>query len=174
MKRSRKSRYFGGCALSLAIAMGIGAQPAAAESSNGTICVASVPRPTPGEISLGNPTGGNRVFAFSVQVDDGSIHPISHDKGVKIAGLSVKLRHLIKIRSQGRLLHSFYFRFAEYKSKDLCLWFKPLYETWSLWPANESRGLCDCLDEKASGNQRPAQAVERTDTSFRSRWRSWD
>jgi hypothetical protein len=152
--------------VSLAVAMGIGARPTAAESSNGTICVASVPRPTLGETSLGNPTGGNRVFAFSVQVDDGPSHPTSQEKGVKIAGVSVKVRHLIKIRSQNRLLHSFYFRFAEYKSKDLCLWFKPLYETWSLWPAKESRGLCDCLDEKVSGNQRPTQAVERTDTAL--------
>jgi hypothetical protein len=30
--------------------------------------------------------------------------------------------------------------------------------------AQESRGLCDSLDEKVSGNQRPTQTVERTDT----------
>lgn len=143
-------RYFGEVLLSLAVAVGIGAQPAAAESSNGTICIASVPRPTAGGISLGNPTGGNRVFDLSVQIDDGPLHPTSHDKGVRVAGLSTKLRHLVKIRNQNRLLHSFYFNFAEYKSKDLCLWFKPLYETWSLWTAKDARGLCDCSDKKVS------------------------
>jgi len=128
----------------LAVSLGTGSQAEAAEAGSGTVCLASVPRPNSEEITLGNPEGGNRVFDFSVQIDNRPIQAISYAKGVRLTGLDLKRRHLIKIRNQGALIQSFFFRFTEYKSDDLCLWFKALYETWSLWSAEHARGICDC------------------------------
>ena len=36
----------------------------------GSICIAALPGPNSGEISLANAAGGNRSFGFSIQVDE--------------------------------------------------------------------------------------------------------
>jgi hypothetical protein len=111
----------------------------------GSICIAVMPRPTSGEVSLSNPTGGNRNFNFSVQVDDLPVKEVSFDSGELIGGLSLGKSHLVKIRRDRELVQSFRFTFRKFSSRDLCLWFKPLYETWQLWEAKESTAArCEC------------------------------
>jgi hypothetical protein len=111
----------------------------------GSVCIAVMPRPTSGGISLGNPTGGNRSFNFSIQVDNLPAEEASFDGGKLIGGLSLGKSHLVKIRRDGELVQSFRFRFRKYSGRDLCLWFKPLYETWQLWEAKESAAArCEC------------------------------
>jgi hypothetical protein len=106
--------------------------------------VAAVPRPNSGEISLANPAGGNRSFSFSIQVDEMPVVMASFDTGKLIGGLSPGNSHLVRIRRDGELVQSFKFTFKKYSSKDLCLRFKSLYETWQLWEAKGERAKCRC------------------------------
>ena len=116
----------------------------AIEKLMGTVCVGRVPEPTLGERSLANPTGGNRSWAYSVQVDDAPAQAVSAQQGVRIAPLTLGARHLVRIRNNGELVTSFRFRFERYGESDLCLWFNPLYETWSLWSMKSAAHLCSC------------------------------
>src|SRR5437879_1450509 len=81
------------------------------QASGGSICVSSVPRPARGRTSLANPAGGGRTFEYSVQIDRGQIRRVSHDAGVRIDGLALKRKHLVKIRKDGRVVQSFWFAF---------------------------------------------------------------
>ncbi len=113
------------------------------DDTTGSICVAPVPKPNDRPISLGNPTGGNRSFNFTIQVDQQAGVPVDHEKSIMISGLAIKGTHLVQIFRDGKPFASFRFRFEQYKSKELCLWFKALYETWSLWENTASVG-CRC------------------------------
>jgi hypothetical protein len=117
----------------------------AAAVRTGSICVSAVPLPTPGEQSLGNPTGGGRTWAYSVQIDDGIAQATSHQHAIRIERLALGRRHVIRIWNKGELATSFWFTFEKLGgATDGCLWFKPLYETWSLWPMRDARHLCSC------------------------------
>jgi hypothetical protein len=114
----------------------------AAEKLMGTVCVGRVSEPTTGDRSLSNPTGGNRSWAYSVQVDDLAAQAVSAQQGTRFAQLGLGARHLVRIRSNGKLVTSFRFTFERYGEAELCLWFNPLYETWSLWPMKDAAHLC--------------------------------
>jgi hypothetical protein len=96
-------------------------------SDVGSVCVAPVEKPTAGSKGLGNPSGGNQVQAYAVQIDSRSPVGTTAEHGVPINGLSLAGRHLIRISGDGKSVASFRFRFGDYGSNDLCLWFKPLY-----------------------------------------------
>ena len=98
----------------------------------------------PKMLSLGNPSGGGRSFTYSVQVDDGRIIELPLNQSVRYAGISRGKRHVIKIRNRDEVVESFQFSFEEYESDHLCLWFKALYQSWSLWRQSESGHLCQC------------------------------
>jgi hypothetical protein len=134
-------------ALALAAAGGAGAaaQPRG-RARTGTVCVApAAPLPEGvGVRSLATPTGEPRASAYSVQIGGRPAVKVSATSGVKIGGLSLGRRHLVKIYGDGELLESFRFRFADYSSRELCLWFKSMYETWSLWEAKNGGAECRC------------------------------
>jgi hypothetical protein len=115
----------------------------------GSVCVAPAPRPTAGEKSLSNPTGDNSVSAYSVQINDKPVTYASGSEGMLISGLSKGKKHLIKIGGDGEQVHSFRFRFSDYSSSRLCLWFNPFYETWSLWDAKDGGAKCRCGERSA-------------------------
>jgi hypothetical protein len=46
-----------------------------------------------------------------------------HKEGVKIEGLDLKERHLAVLTSDGKRIQSFWFRFTDYKSTELCVAF---------------------------------------------------
>ena len=115
----------------------------AQDDTTGSICIAPVPKPNDRPRSLGNPSGGNRSFNFTIQVDQQARVPVDHEKSILISDLAIKGTHLIQIFRDGKPFASFRFRFEQYKSKDPCLWFKALYETWSLWENTPSIG-CKC------------------------------
>jgi hypothetical protein len=117
---------------------------AARERPTGSVCVARVPDATPGERSLANPTGGGRSWEFTVQVDDGQVHATSPQRAVAIEGLALGTSHLFRIRDKGKVVTSFRFTFEKQGATDLCLWWKALYETWSLWPLRDATHLCAC------------------------------
>jgi hypothetical protein len=111
--------------------------------NTGSVCVRKLNAPTAGEKSLGNPTGGESFHKYKIQIDN-KIVSGSYDKSVKIAGLSVRKKHFIKIFQDGNLIQSFGFRFGdEFNSPKLCLWLKDLYQTWQLWEASKSIS-CSC------------------------------
>jgi hypothetical protein len=113
------------------------------KASTGSICIATITPPNSEEKSLGNPSGGNRYSSYSIQVD--KRRPvIAKDKAVTISGLAVGTKHLVKISADGKPMQSFWFRFSEFSTTSLCLWFKDLYETWQLWDAKDFGSKCRC------------------------------
>ena len=113
-------------------------------ASTGQVCIGPVPEPNNQEQSLANPAGGNRVFDFSVQIGNGETKALPQETSVLYGGLDLDRTHWVRIRNEGKTVESFKFSFKHYQTDSLCLWFKPLYETWSLSPQSESYHLCDC------------------------------
>jgi hypothetical protein len=113
-------------------------------ATRGSICIPGIARPTAGAKSLANPSGGGRTYDYAVQIDDRMPAKISFDDGVLIPDLAVGRKHSVVIRNQGRKVESVRFTFESKGDVSLCLWFKELYETWSLTPAKERGGSCSC------------------------------
>jgi hypothetical protein len=116
-------------------------------SSSGSICLAGIPEPTPGDKGLGDPAGGNPEPDYSVQVDRGDIVRMPRlGKGDKpsslLEGLSLDSRHLIAIRHKGKAIQSFYYRFPEGEAHQ-CLFLNELYLTWQIWPVKRTP-WCKC------------------------------
>jgi len=115
-----------------------------ASDATGSVCVAPAPRPAPGDKSLANPAGGNRVRSFVIGIDRTSPVAVSHRDPVEIANLPLTGRHFVRIDGDGKPFASFRFRFGDYGSPRLCLLFKPLYETWLLTEAENGGSFCRC------------------------------
>lgn len=91
-----------------------------AEPGQGTVCVAPNSAERPTRFSPGleyNPA------TLSIKVDQRQAIPWPHKDSVKIDGLDLKERHLLVLASDGKRLQSFWFRFSDYKSVDLCIAF---------------------------------------------------
>ena len=86
----------------------------------------------------------NKPFDFAVQVDDGPIIKTKRESGFVYPVKNGKDKHLVKVYNEGKVESSFKFSFSQYGANELCMWFKPYYETWSLWKLKDSRHLCDC------------------------------
>ena len=110
----------------------------------GTVCIGQVPHATSGTKSLANAAASPIPYEFSVKVGAQPEVQASHSASVLVAGLDEQQRHFVVIRQNGKPVSSFRFRFAEREAQNLCLWFGPLYESWSLWPMAESKGKCSC------------------------------
>ena len=83
---------------------------------------------------------------YSVQIDDGPIVQVLEAGGFEYTLKDPRPRIRVKIRNHGSMAESFWLRLDRYESRQVCLWFKPLYHTWSVWPLEKSRHLCDCDD----------------------------
>jgi hypothetical protein len=118
------------------------ATPIEPDVSTGSVCLAPVSNPAPGD-PFGK-TGGGREFNYSVQIDKGAIVPLSIEKPIQIAGLVPKQKHLIKIRTGKSLAQSFFFTFESLGSGRLCLWYRSFYRDWHLWPARDGGKKCQC------------------------------
>jgi hypothetical protein len=116
----------------------------AARAAHGSVCAGPAERAAEGRKALGNPAGGDPVSVYSVSVGGRPAVPVSGARGAMFSGLSLRKRHLVKIYGDGKLVHSFRFKFSDYADNNLCLWFNSLYESWSLWEAKEGRGKCLC------------------------------
>lgn len=112
------------------------AQDPSAAAQTGSICLAPVK-------DDGDPRG---YFSrhFAVRVDGGKWTPVPADAPRLIAGLSLEDTHLVTVRDGNKPTESFRFRFAEFESRSLCLWYKPWYATWSLWDAAHGGRKCRC------------------------------
>jgi len=112
--------------------------------SSGSICLATITPPNSEQKSLANPSGGNRISSYSVQVDKRKTVTASKDKSINLSGLAVDRRHLVKIFGDGRPVESFRFTFSQFSTTKLCLWFNSLYQTWQLWDAKDAGAKCKC------------------------------
>jgi hypothetical protein len=116
----------------------------ATAAESGSVCIAPVPVTTVGAKSLANDTASDVPYEFTVSFDGREPVSVSHKESVLVSGLSLASSHRVKISQAGRPKASFTFRFSLHKSNNLCLWFKPLYESWSLTPSGAMR-WCRCV-----------------------------
>jgi hypothetical protein len=116
----------------------------AAAAESGSVCIASVPVATAGAKSLANDTASVVPYEFTVSFDGDEPVSVSHKESVLVSGLSLASSHRVKISQSGQPKASFTFWFSQHKSSNLCLWFKPLYESWSLTPPGAMR-WCRCV-----------------------------
>lgn len=117
---------------------------AAAAAATGTLCIGPTPLATPGEKTLASATASDKAYDFTVTVGNRPATAVSHTNSVALADIETGQRHRVVIRQGGKPSASFTFTFEEQRSEQLCLWFGPLYESWSLWPLDQSKGKCDC------------------------------
>ena len=110
-------------------------------AETGSVCVITVPeKPTQVFGPPGFPCDGEKL---SVKFDGQP--PIAWPiKGnVKIDNLDVTTAHRVVIFCDGKPQQSFRFRFADFKTRNLCLFIDSFYKTAQLW---ESKGTpwCKC------------------------------
>lgn len=110
----------------------------------GSVCVAPMAKPSSGEKSLANPSGGNPIRSYTVQIDNRPAIEIASDHAVAISSLRLSGRHLVRVKGDGKNITAFHFRFDKSGGPNLCLLFKPLYETWSLMSAKGHGKDCVC------------------------------
>jgi hypothetical protein len=106
------------------------------QAANGTICIVAVP-----------PDPDPRAYIsehFGVRLDQGPWVAVSATKTTRVVDLHTGSKHLVSIRDGKRVVESFWFRFDDYKSRDLCLWYKSWYQTWSLSDAAQQGRMCRC------------------------------
>ena len=138
-------KFSAGLILLLSLGVAVHAQSKTSQIAGaGSICIAPPDRPASGEKSLANPAGGNPISTYSVQVDKMSPTVASNDRSVRISSIATGRKHLVKIIGDGKVVQSFWFSFSKFKTRDLCLFFNSLYETWSLWDGKEGRAICRC------------------------------
>ncbi len=88
--------------------------------ATGTVCVLPNSPDPPTRIS---PGGEYNPATLTVSVD--KLPPISwpHKQTSKIENLTLDGRHLIVLRSDGKRIQSFWFRFSDYQDTKLCVYF---------------------------------------------------
>jgi hypothetical protein len=86
----------------------------------GTVCVAPNSSTAPARIS---PGGQYNPATLSLKIDNGRLILWPHKESAIIADLDLHRRHLLTVTSDSKRIHSFWFRFSEYKSNDLCVLF---------------------------------------------------
>ena len=86
----------------------------------GTICVLPNSPDPPARIS---PGGDYNPSTLTIAIDSGKPILWPHKHTLKIENLDLNERHLIVLRSDGRRIQSFRFRFSNYKDTKLCVSF---------------------------------------------------
>jgi hypothetical protein len=97
------------------------AQAGAPESGRGTVCVASSAA-TPFHLQASAPAGAPVSGGMRVRIDKRPSLPWPRKESLKMDGLDIQERHLLAVLGdQGKPIESFWFRFSDYKSADLCM-----------------------------------------------------
>src|SRR6266850_1778492 len=96
-------------------------QPAAAEPESGTVCVASRAA-TPFRGQVIPPTGEVSSGGIQLRIDKRPAVPWPQRESLKIEGLDLNEHHLLAVLdSKGKPIESFWFKFSDYKSIELCM-----------------------------------------------------
>jgi len=98
-------------------------QPSAAPSATegqkiGIVCVLPNSPDRPTRIS---PGGDYNPDTLTIAIDSRLPVRWPHRISIKIADLDLNERHLIVLRSDGKRIQSFHFRFTDYKDRTLCV-----------------------------------------------------
>ncbi len=134
----------------VAVGLIIGLSPLSISAAEtGSVCIASVPTNTGGNKSMANSTASTVPYEFTVSFNKGKPVAVSHSSPVLVPKLAIAQRHRVQIKQAGSPKTAFTFRFSEHKSSNLCLWFNPLYETWSLSVPGNMR-WCRCARRPAA------------------------
>jgi len=88
------------------------------QSERGTVCVAPNSHDPPTRFS---PGGFYNPATLSIKIDKKPPILWPHRESIKIGDLNVNQRHLVVLTSDGKAIQSFWFRFSDYKSADLCI-----------------------------------------------------
>jgi len=94
--------------------------PLTAQPQRGTMCVAPVSPERPQRIS---PGGDYNPATLTVRIDKRKSIVGPHKDGIKIEDLDVGGRHVAVLTPDGKRIQSFWFRFSDYETPDLCLSF---------------------------------------------------
>jgi hypothetical protein len=97
-----------------------------------TLRVSPVPPSNAEPSSLSNPAGGDRWQYFEIRIDQRQPIRAHTSSWLKVANLDPDAKHLVRIARDGKPYASFTFSFKARGKECLCLWFNPLYATWSL------------------------------------------
>jgi hypothetical protein len=89
-----------------------------AEPGRGTVCVAPNSSEPPTRFS---PGGYYNPATLTIQVDKREPIKWPHKESVQIGDLDLTERHLIVLTSDGKRIQSFWFRFSNYSSNELCV-----------------------------------------------------
>jgi hypothetical protein len=92
-----------------------------AQSGTGSVCVASrADDPFRGQVIP--PSGQVESHGLRVRIDKGTVTPWPQRKSLKIDDLDLAERHLLSvIDARGKPVESFWFRFSEFRSNQLCM-----------------------------------------------------
>jgi len=97
-----------------------GTSQTASPAETGTICVLPNSPDPPTRIS---PGGEYNPSTLTISIDQRQPIPWPHKKPVKIEEILRPGRHLITLRSDGKRIQSFWFRFSDYKDSTLCVYY---------------------------------------------------
>jgi hypothetical protein len=119
------------------------AAPHSAEPDTGTVCVAArALDPFRGQVVP--PTGEVSSGGLQVKIDKRPAVPWPQRTSLKIDGLEVRERHLVAVLdAHGKSVESIWFRFAEYKSRHLCMAYDG-YQGIALDEDGKHRPWCRC------------------------------
>ncbi len=88
------------------------------QPQRGTVCVAPNSSEPPTRIS---PGGNYNPATLAVRIDNGRPLLWPHKESVLIKDLDLDRRHLMVLTSDGKRIQSFWFKFSEYGSNDMCV-----------------------------------------------------
>jgi hypothetical protein len=123
-------------AASAALAGGQTGRAPQPERTTGSICIAPV-------ADDGDPRS-HVSDAFAVRIDDGEWVAVPSQRPRLVQDLALEGRRVVRIRDGKRQIESFRFDFGDFASRDLCLWYKSWYATWSLTDAAGQGRSCRC------------------------------
>jgi hypothetical protein len=134
----------------IAVGLIVGLSPLSISAAEtGSVCIASVPPNAGGNKSMANSASSTVPYEFTVSFNNSEPVVVSHGLPVLVPKLAIAQRHRVQIKQAGSPKAAFTFRFSEHKSSKLCLWFNPLYETWSLSAPGKMR-WCRCARRPAA------------------------
>jgi hypothetical protein len=115
----------------------------AAQSGTGSVCVAArADDPFRGQVIP--PTGEVDSHGLSVRVDKRSAVPWPQRKSLKFEDLDLSERHLLAVLdAHGKPVESFWFKFSNYKSADLCMSYDE-YQGVDLKESSRHTPWCKC------------------------------
>ena len=109
------------------------------QPARGSVCVAPVVVPLPPP----RPDMFCRSGKFSLKIDNLKVVSWPDKESVRFAGLELDDRHRVVVYCDSNPQQSFTFRFNEYKTTELCLFFNDRYGTIQLWDTTRSP-WCKC------------------------------